>query len=211
MHSSTKRFARFAWTPAAALLLVAALLGYQSLAAQRGVVAPSVIATVNLERVFQNLDEKGAADIELQEIADDLEAEGRTMKQAIDLSEQDLDLFAPGSPKYQEALEEWTLGTLRYKSFIEFGRRKIDWQKANTLKRIYQSIKTSAGALAEASGYDMIFVDDSIAQMQPGSEAEMTRQISARRMLYTSPGIDVTDELVTRMNQAFQAGTLSGR
>ena len=91
MHSSTKRFARFAWTPAAALLLVAALLGYQSLAAQRGVVAPSVIATVNLERVFQNLDEKGAADIELQEIADDLEAEGRTMKQAIDLSEYEID------------------------------------------------------------------------------------------------------------------------
>ncbi len=204
MQSSIKRFA---WTPAAALLLlVAALLGYQTIAAQRTAVTPSVIATINLERVFQNLDEKGAADIKLQQIADDLEAEGRDMKQKIDLNEQDLDLFAPGTPKYQASLEAWTLATLRYQSFIEFGRRKIDVQKALTLKNIYQSIKTATAALAEENGYDMVFVDDSIAEMQPGGEAEMTRQISARRMLYTSPRIDVTDELVTRMNKAFQRG-----
>ena len=124
--------------------------------------APSVIATVNLERVFQNLDEKGAADIKLQQIADDLEAEGRAMKQEIDLNEQDLDLFAPGTPKYQAALEAWTLGTLRYQSFIEFGRRKIDVQKALTLKNIYQSIKTATAVIAEENSNDMVFLDDSI-------------------------------------------------
>ena len=34
----------------------------------------------------------------------------------------------------------------------------------------------------------------------------MTRQISARRMLYTNPEIDVTEVLIERMNKDFRTG-----
>ena len=34
----------------------------------------------------------------------------------------------------------------------------------------------------------------------------MMRQISARRMLYTNPEIDITEELMLRMNNEFNDG-----
>ena len=60
--------------------------------------------------------------------------------------------------------------------------------------------------MAVESGYDIVFVDDSVVEMVTGTEVEVRRQISARRMLYANPEIDLTEELVTRMNEAFRTG-----
>ncbi len=58
--------------------------------------------------------------------------------------------------------------------------------------------------LAEQEGYALVVVDDSIVDFQSGTEADMMRQISARRMLYASPRVDITDALIMQMNNAFQ-------
>jgi Skp family chaperone for outer membrane proteins len=162
------------------------------------------VATVDLERVFSNLDEKVAADIRLQALADDLQKQSEAQTREIELLEQNLDLFPAGSEKYQEAEEKFLEATVKLQAYVEFGRRKIDFQKGATLNRLYMSIKGAARLLAERDGYAIVVVDDSIVELQSGTEAEMTRQISARRMLYASPRIDITDALIRQMNNAFQ-------
>ncbi len=72
------------------------------------------------------------------------------------------------------------------------------------MKKVYTSIRAAAGQLAVERGYSVVFVDDSISPIPPGSEQEMNRQISARRMVYTSPDVDITEELISRMNAAWK-------
>ncbi|MHC4446333.1 MAG: OmpH/Skp family outer membrane protein, partial [Planctomycetota bacterium] len=187
------------------------LLGMVALVAFRSPVEPrppvpslGTVATVDLERVFSNLDEKVAADIRLQALADDLQKQSEAQTREIELLEQNLDLFPAGSEKYQEAEEKFLEATVKLQAYVEFGRRKIDFQKGATLNRLYMSIKGAARLLAERDGYAIVVVDDSIVELQSGTEAEMTRQISARRMLYASPRIDITDALIRQMNNAFQ-------
>ena len=66
----------------------------------------------------------------------------------------------------------------------------------------FEEIKEAVAHLANREGYDVVFVDDSASELPvAATEAEMRRQIGARRMLYTSPRVDITDQLVNFMNQ----------
>ncbi len=192
------------WLVVAGLLGMVALVGFRSPASRPPVPSLATVATVDLERLFSNLDEKGAADIRLQALADDLQKESEAQSRDIELLEQNLDLFPAGSEKYQEATEKFLEATVKLQSLVEFGRRKIDFQKGVTLKRLYTSIKEETRLLAEREGYAVVVVDDSIVDLQSSTEADMIRQISARRMLYASPRVDITDALIMQMNNAFQ-------
>ena len=58
--------------------------------------------------------------------------------------------------------------------------------------------------MSRANGYDIVLVDDTVAELpEDTTEAETMRQISARRMLYANPQVDISDELIVRMNQDF--------
>ena len=166
--------------------------------------AVGTVATVDLERLFSNLDEKGAANIRLRALADDLQKEIAAQSRDIELLKQNLDLFPADSEQYQQAEEKLLEATVKLESFVEFGRRKIEFQKGVTLERLYTSIKEAARLLAEREGYAVVVVDDSIVDLQSGMEDEMMGQISARRMLYASPQGDITDALIMQMNNAFQ-------
>ncbi len=192
------------WLVVAGLLGVVALVGVRAPASRPPVPSLGTVATVDLERVFSNLDEKSAADIRLQALADDLQKESAAQSRDIELLEQNLDLFPAGSEKYQEAMKQFLETTVKLQSLVEFGRGKIDFRKGVTLKRLYTSIKEATRLLAEREGYAVVVVEDSIVDLQSGTEADMIRQISARRMLYASPRVDITDALIMQMNDAFQ-------
>jgi Skp family chaperone for outer membrane proteins len=181
--------------------LIAGLFVYQSQGMRPGLnVQPSVLVTVNLERVFDGLDERARADEKLATVAEQLQVQAEQKAAAIDEGKEELELLQAGSAAYQEALEELTRKTLDYQAFAEFSRRKIEVQKAQALKRIYADIKEAAGTMAQQNGYDVVFVDDSVAAMGGGTEQEVNRQISGRRMLYVNPAIDATDVLIATMN-----------
>lgn len=183
------------------VMLIAGLFVYQSQGMRPGAnMQPSVLVTVNLERVFDGLDTRAAADERLAAIAEELQGQAETKAAAIDEANEELELLQNGSAAHQEALEDLTRKTLDYQAFAEFSRRKIEVQKAQALKRIYVDIKVAAKAMAEENGYDVVFVDDSVAAMGGGTETEVNRQISGRRMLYVNPAIDATDVLIARMN-----------
>ncbi len=40
-------------------------------------------------------------------------------------------------------------------------------------------------------------------------EAQVRQQIAARRVLYSAPVVDVTDQLIIRMNNEFKAGPVA--
>lgn len=193
------------------LAAIAALIGYQS-AARRPTATPApeqapgpmLIAAFDLEKTFNSLEEKKAADADLQRIADGMkkqtDADGKVLK----TMETELEDLQAGTPKHKELMENLVLKTHEYQAQIEFFKAKIDVERARMMKQVYMNIRKAAEQLAKERGYAIVFVDDSIAPIPPGTEEEINRQISARRMVYVNPQVSVTEELISRMNNAFK-------
>lgn len=184
------------------LLVLGGVLGHTT-QANRGAapLSPAMVATVDLERIFVNLQARGAADARLNKLAEELDARGQEERDKIELLRQDLDLYPPGSSKYQETSQEIAKLGFKLKAYLDFAVRKLDSEKSKSLRRLYEDIKLAIREEATAKGYDMVVVDDSIVQLPAdASEQETMRQISGRRLLYAAEQIDITDDVIARMN-----------
>jgi Skp family chaperone for outer membrane proteins len=203
-----KRINRLTNWPAVLLLAVlVAVVAYQTQANRATALAPpTVIATVNIEKLFQNLDERGEADTRLTALAEELDAESQRRREEIRLLDEDLALYATGSKQYQETSEQIALKGYQLQGFLDFAVRKLDAEKSKVFRRLYDRIKEGVAAMAEEDGYDVVFVDDSVVDLpRAATEDEMKRQISARRMLYATEHVDITDALIARMNRQFSS------
>jgi Skp family chaperone for outer membrane proteins len=193
------------------LAVIATLVGYQSFAHRPEAGAVSAvqaqatgIATFDLEKTFEALEEWKAGIGQLQTIANGLNSVTDEMAKQLKTMNEELEDLQPGAPKHKETMDKIVQATNDYSAQVEFNRFKIDTERARVVRRVYNSIRKEAEKLATERGYAVVFVDDSVSPIPPGSEEEMMRQITARRMVYTSPEVDVTDELISRMNSAWK-------
>jgi len=193
------------------VILAAALVltSYQAIANRFsfGPEKPGIIAAFDLERTFNALDEKKHAYDALAKAAEAMKAEAETTAKSIKQMEVDLDDHLVGSPKHRELLEKVSMASHNLQADIEFYGMKAERDRAATMKNVYLSIRKAIETIAEENNYAIVFVDDSISEIPLGTltPEEVNRQISARRMAYTSPEVDITDALISRMNAAFQA------
>jgi Skp family chaperone for outer membrane proteins len=121
-----------------------------------------------------------------------------------------LDAMPEGDAKIA-AREEIAREILEAEAWFKFSRGELDREKSLMWQDLYQSMKTEAGKLAEAQGLDLVLVNDSLPEIKTttesnvSAEAMVLQQITARRVVFASQETDVTDQLITRMNNAFAA------
>lgn len=194
------------WPVLILALAFVSFAGYQALALRElARLQPAVIATVDLERIFNNIDEREAADESLTQIANELQADIDARTAALEEMNEELEIYTPGTEEYQQVEAKLTMDSHELRAFVEWGHRRLEVKKASSLRRLYSSIKQSVEREAKENGYDVVFVNDSLQPVTPSDEAETRRQITARRMLYSNPQLDITQDIVSRMNREFSA------
>ena len=104
------------------------------------------------------------------------------------------------------------MGTLQYQASAKFSSEKIDIEKALVLEDLSKAIKEAAKQMAVAARLDLVLVDDSKGDLSKNAdsrisrEAQIMQQVAERGLLYANPEIDITDDLIERMNNAFRNG-----
>jgi Skp family chaperone for outer membrane proteins len=191
-----------------AVLIAAAFCvfaGYQTMAVQRlAQLKPAVIATVDLEVLFNHLDEWKDAIRSLQQLEARQDAEEQERAAAIRRFEEELELFPPGSEKHQQALNQYALAAAELQTFREFRRWKSEVEQSIALRRIYTNVRQAVKLEAAARGCDVVFSNDSLGEIPHGDHVDTMRQIALRRMLYANSDLDITQDVVARMNAAFK-------
>ncbi len=195
---------RMNWPMLTLLLVVACFMGYQTSGSRmENSDEPQVIAFVDLENVFQSLTIWVQEMSRLEEMRVGLEEQSNQMRDEVEQMQDDLkNVYIEGTPEFDQALERASLLALEYQGFVEVAGRKLILEEELALRSIYSDIKTAIGVLSEERGIQAVFVDDSRVALpeDPMGREELTRQISARRALYTAPGVDLTQDLIVRMN-----------
>ena len=163
--------------------------------------APSTVATVDLERVFVSLRAFEAANEELRRIDREFNDERTSRREEIERLQEDFNMLPVGSTNRREAEDDLLWKSHEFQVMVEMARRKLDDAEAQSLRRIYKLVEAEASALASDRGIDLIVIDDTRTDLpENASAADMTREIGARRHLHIGRSIDITDELIARIN-----------
>lgn len=184
-------------------LVFAFMAGYNSVAMKE----PAVVGTVDVERMYQDLQEQISADESL--VVTEKEHQDRLgeMRAEVERLQSELEFLEPDSPAYREMEEKLELATVSYAAYGEYAQQTLEMLKAQSWGETYLSIKKAAGEYANANGIDMVLLDDSIPPLKSTNTiAQVLDQISGRRMIYTQEELDITDELLDFMNTKFVAG-----
>jgi len=171
----------------AAVAIAAGALGYALRPAALDV-APSRVAVVDLEKVFNSIDRYGDAQARLKEAVGALEKQVADGEAKVKELESELDSYQPGSDAQAAAVQKLQLAVGEFRATQQFVSAKIEMEQAKALRDTYLAIKDAARRFAEASGYDYV----------------MLAQLPARRFLYASPKQDVTNQLIGLMNEEWK-------
>ena len=196
---------------------VALVIGYAPAIAQQGGTKPTVIATVQLSVVLEKLDQRAEAEANLNAMGADVRNDEAKKKAELTKMQADLDDMRKAAndgsapPEAIALQEQLALKSLQYQAWQRFTMDKVDIEKALQWQELYRNIKSAAAQMASANGYDLVLVDDSQGELQTSPDSRTPRaqqifsQIVSRRMLYANPTLDITDDLITRMNNAHKA------
>jgi Skp family chaperone for outer membrane proteins len=169
---------------------------------------PTAVAVVRMGVLLDGLDQWSKAKTDLNAMKEGILAEaqkreGETKAMASGLK----DLPAAAALELQDKIE---MTVMNDRAWADQAQDELDTEAAIRMEDVYRRIKAETANLATAQGYDLVMLDDSAGELQIDRESRLDKrtqieqQILRRQLLYTNPAIDITDDLIQRMNNAFK-------
>ena len=88
---------------------------------------------------------------------------------------------------------------------------EVDREESLKWRSIYRNLRRETARVAEAEGFELVMVNDSIGEISttPGTQVplqqQVIEQITNRRILFADRTVDITDQVIVRMNNAINA------
>lgn len=194
------------FTFAAAAALAAAFFTGSSVARSAKSTPDNKIATVNIQTVFDSLNERKDKLGQLQAEAAGLEKQFGTINEQINQARNAANAM-PEGPAKELALEDVVDRDVKANIDIKKAKAKLEKEQANTIRSIFNKIQAEAGRNAAVNGFSMVMVADDWVQISPRATAqEATQLMSLRRFLYIdNKQHDITADILKALNDAYAA------
>jgi len=200
--------------PALALVLaLGAAFAYQAIGQRTGSASPTVVVTVNLGAVLDGLEQRSVAEAEMNELGDRSQAEDQRRQKEIEDLRTQLENIPEADEEARDAVREQIARVaLQYQAWGRFALEQLDMEKSLRYRDLDRSIKSAIAQLCEIEGYDIVLMDDSQQELAINRDSRVSRgvqvlqQMASRRIVYVNPVADITDEIIERMNNAYNAG-----
>jgi Skp family chaperone for outer membrane proteins len=190
------------------LALIASIATFASVGSAREamvVAPPAGIATIDLEKVFNTINERTDRLKELQAYQAQLKAEldklkadsaaARAAAEAMSGAEREAQIQRAAELEINASVRERLYETL------------LDRRTSELFRGLYLKIAATAKAVSEKSGYSMVLASDEGVEIpQRISSQDIQRVISLRRFVYTNPQADITQQLIDQLNSDYAAG-----
>ena len=194
---------------AAAAAAAGALLAswtHRADAVARPAPAPARVAVVDLVKVIERLNERSDWEVQIAALGKKIQEEFAARRKAIEDMAKQMEQAADAernSIRDRVAFEQ-----LQFEQWEQIKKIEVDRERALMWQSMYRNVRSESQKLADAEGYDIILVNDGVGEIQlqreskTPLEAQAQEQIVRRRVLYAAKTVDVTDQLVVRMNNA---------
>ncbi len=179
---------------------------------QQRAVAPAapVLAVVEINHLFDELQQRADARIDLRRLEVEIQDEKLLRETAIAQLQGELEQ-AVASARRDEIANEFALKKLQMQFWFREAMNELEVEKALLLQNLYRSMIVAIEALAATEGYDMVIIDDASEDLtfdrdgRVSPQVQVLQQIAGRKILYRNPALDITLDLATRMNNLYRA------
>ncbi len=204
----TTRKTAVALTLAAATIVVAAVAtGQVALLSAE----PSAVAVVDWTRVMQGLEERSTIEQRFQGRLQELQQEGRERQERIQRLMDELQgPLGQAAEDFHEKQAELQEARMEHEVWAQFQQRQVQVEMAREVDRMYRKMLEMVDEIAEDIGYDIVLNYETEPRFRldgnvPAPQA-LEQQIRMRGVIYAADAADITDQVVQRMNTAFEAG-----
>ena len=191
---------------AGAIGAAVATASYQAGATARMAPAPTRVATVDLVKVVERLSERSDWEVQITGLGKKIQEEFSARRKG--LEEMAGTMEAAAESERMAIRDKVAFEQLQFEQWEAIKKIEVDRERALMWQSMYRNVRAECQKLAEAEGYDAVLVNDGVGEIQlqreskSPLEAQAQEQIVRRRVLYAAKSIDVTDQLVVRMNNA---------
>lgn len=186
------------------MFLIAAASAALAFTAGRAAPPQPVIAVVDVAKVLDSLHERAARYAELTKIKDEYQ-KSFDEKVAKLKSELEAAELLPDGPAKLKKAEELARMEVQTRVEREFSQAMITRKEVQAYHELYTKIDAAAAELAKAEGYTMVISSDENVSIPKDSLEKFMQVVARKRMLYVDPRHDITDQLITYMNNQFAA------
>jgi Skp family chaperone for outer membrane proteins len=170
------------------------------------------VAVVRPTEVLEGLVERAEAEAALRATFEDLKAEADSRTSEIRALQEQLEAVTDVAAR-EVLIEDIETRSIKAIAFDQFAARQFDVELALLQQDLYQRIVAAVGDLAQANGIDIVVVNDNAVPIRVNPELRIPRatqveeQISQRRVMFAADKVDITEELILRMNNAHSERT----
>ena len=191
------------------ILALGAFIGYQALGQRALGPAAPVVAVVRINMLFDQLQQRADARIDLRRLEQDVSDERARRESAITQMQAELEEVVAVVNR-EKLGDELALKGLQLRFWYREAMTELEVEKAILLQDLYKSMRAAIEALAKAQGYDLVLIDDASDELpfdresQAAPQLQVLQQIATRKILYRNPALDITLDLAERMNNAWR-------
>lgn len=166
---------------------------------------PVAVATVDVAKVFDKLNENADWQIQIRTLATSYGEELRARQAELEKLLKELEALTDPARR-NELADDIAMKRLRLEEWARLKQAEVDRERSLMWQSMYRSIREEARKVAESEGYQLVVVDDSQTEIRPNREVkapleeQVKQQIASLRILYAAPTIDISDKVVVRIN-----------
>ena len=165
------------------------------------------VAVVDVQKAFDALREKVQVEAELQSAADVVKQEDTRRQQKLQELQQDLKILAAGTAPYDRKQEELERAALDRQVWLQFQQAKLNRERAVRIEGIYKKMVDAIGRVATAGGFKIVlFKEPEMTLGQITKPEQISAVIGARKVLWSADELDLTDQVIQKLNNEFSSG-----
>lgn len=165
---------------------------------------PTSVAVVDLAQVFDNLKEQQQVRADLQGRGEELQRELEQRRKDIATLQGDIDLLQRGSPAHKAKQAELDEALIDLQVWQQFQGQRLQLEERLQVENLLRKVNETIGRVGQELGYDVVLFKNQSVNLR-GSDANA--QLNIRMVAYNIDSVDLTEQVVQRMNNEFQAGT----
>lgn len=168
----------------------------------------AAVVTLDITRLLEGLQERADLDADVERFRKELIAEDAALRdEIVSLDEQ---MQASENADERAALKnEIDLKDARKRARAEFAKDRLDVEQSLVLRQLYKSIREGIEEMADVAEFDIVLMNDATPDHEPVAGLQVTRlaqvsqQIRLQRIFFARAWTDITDDLIVRMNNAY--------
>lgn len=168
---------------------------------------PTVVAIVDIDRLSTEMEEFKVPREEFQTMQDTRREQLRAIQTRMNSVAEELELIPEGDQNARiDKLTEQAMLDSELATRQQIYQQAADLEQAQLFKRMYDRIQTGAKTIAQRDGIDLVLVDDRVFALSATNRGAQRAMLESKKVLYAAGAVDITDELLTLLNNEFTTG-----